>query len=452
MSVLLIAAVFAACFLLVRRWRLLTIYLLFSLAFTQNFITPLLYTAGITGTETSRALILVKEILLFMLFLYSAWMLYVQRIPLKGPRLMLTFFVGWCALRGGAALLSAEDLAQAGRVLRGVFVPLEIFTVGLAAALHVSLAERALRWLTRALAFLAVAALVLFALTGGDFWQKYANVGAYNVEVKGENPDDQIEDAGVSASGAGRAEFGFLSQFRAMGTFGDPISMAFALNFGILLLAFHGPWRWSRLPWLLVMMAALFVSFTRSAWVFLAVAAATVLLRRRRYGLLLALFLGAGLLISCFPAFAEFAGSSLDKLVTADPSDMHAAGLRGFYTEAWLDSGNLLGKGLDPAIRAIPESGYAFLVEHFGLPAYVSFVAFHLWLFARLSRRAGKLAEIAQATIPGTLVTMHTSQYPFSFAGYLGIWFLLGCASHALLRPEPAWTTAPRQPQSAPQS
>lgn len=454
MSALLIAMVCLASFLLVRRWRLQAIYLLFALAFTQNFFTPLLYTAGITGAETSRALILVKEILLFALFLYSAWILYVYRIRLQGPRLLLTFFAAWCALRGGVALLSGEDIAQAGRVLRSVCVPLEIFTVGLAAALNVGVAERALRWLTRTLAVLAVAALVLFAFTGGEFWQKYANVGSYNVEVKGEDPADQLEDAGISASGAGRKEFAFLSQFRAMGTFGDPISMGFALSFGILLLVFYGNWHGSRSLLLLVMVAALFVSFTRSAWVFLTVSAATVLLRRQRYGLLLALVLGAAVLASCFPAFSEFVFSSLDKLVTADPTDLHAAGLRGFYTDAWLDSGNLLGKGLDPSVRAIPESGYAFLAEHFGLPAYASFVAFHLWLFASLSRcprRPGSLAEIAQATIAGTLVTMHTSQYPFSFAGYLGIWFLLGCASHPLARLEPAWTIAPRQLPATPQ-
>jgi len=100
-----------------------------------------------------------------------------------------------------------------------------------------------------------------------------------------------------------------------------------------------------------------------------------------------------------------------------------------FYQRAFSDLGNIFGKGMDDSVQKIPESGYAFLLEHFGLFAYASFIMFCFSLFFSLRKREGgvnTLIAVAQAVPVCILIVMHTSQYPFAFTEYLFIWFVVG--------------------------
>jgi hypothetical protein len=422
------------CGAVVWKWGYGAVYPLILLSFTQNLCVPLLYTTGWTGPEASKALIFLKEILLLVLFIYSAWRLLGRGIRIPATLAILIFFTLWCCVRGLFGMVQGDDIANAGRLIRSVCMPLQLFIVGLAAACEQDVAEKLLRRMVPILSVLAVAAVVLFFSLGTEFWVKYANIAAYNIALKGEDPSEQVEDFGVSGSGGGRPEFSFLSDFRAVGTFGDPISMAFAMAFAALLASFYGQHNGKQYLLLLPIGAALFLSFTRSSWIFLIVAGGVIMIRKRKY-LLLASTIACVALAFMVPQLSDFVLSSVDKLTTGDPNDLHAAGLRGFYTMAWRDPGNILGKGTAASVQEIPESGYAFLLEHFGLPAYASFLFLNFLMFAQFSRakaRHHSLACIGQGTVAGTLVTMHTSHYAFSFIGYLGIWLTLGALTSFL--------------------
>lgn len=417
------------CVAVVWIWRYGALYPLILVSYTQNFVVPLLYTTAIAGPDASKALIFLKEGLLFALFIYSAWRLLGRGIRIPSTLAILIFFTLWCCVRGLVGVAQGDSIANAGRVVRSTCAPLQIFVVGLAAAYEQGVAEKLLRRVVPVLSVLAIAAVMLFASMGTEFWVKYVNIAAYNIELKGEDPSEQAEDFGVSGSGGGRPEFAFLSEFRAGGTFGDPISMAFSMAFAVLLIGFYGQHNWKTHLQLLPIGAALLLSFTRSSWIFLIVASCVIMIRRRKYALLVSTLACVALALILASPLSDFAVSSVDKLAAGDPNDLHVAGLRSFYSLAWRDPGNLLGKGTAASVQEIPESGYAFLLEHFGFPAYASFLLLNIVMFAQFSRakeRHRSLAYIGQGTVAGTLVTMHMSHYPFSFIGYLMIWFALG--------------------------
>jgi|GEM_PF-7131862 len=425
-----IALIAAVCAALVYQFKFRGLYLLLLISCTQNFIVPLLYTTGSLGAEPCKALIFVKEILLFCIFIYGGWRLLGRSIRVSTALKLLIFFTAWCSLRGLLGVLQGDDIAAAGRMIRSLAAPLQMFVIGLAAVYErPSIMPKFLRCLVPILAGLGIIAIFLFASMGSDFWIDYVNIASYNIELKGESASAQMEEAGVSDSAGGRPEFSFLSELRAMGTFGDPISMAFAMSFGVLLACFYLPKHWSRYLFVLPIATALFLSFTRSAWIFLGVAMGTVLLLRRKYLLMGAVALIIATTLTAVEPLSDFFLTSVDKLSDAASEDQHAAGLRGFYAFAWRDPGNLLGKGSNPSVQTIPESGYAYLLEHYGLPAYGAFLALCLAMFREFSRASPTyrdLAQIGQGVVLGTVVTMHTSFYAFSFIGYLAIWFTLG--------------------------
>jgi len=100
-----------------------------------------------------------------------------------------------------------------------------------------------------------------------------------------------------------------------------------------------------------------------------------------------------------------------------------------FQWFTFTDLGNVFGKGMDDSVQKIPENGYAFLLEHFGLFAYASFIVFCFSLFFYLRKNSLEsrlLMGITQAVPICVLIVMHTSQYPFAFSEYLFIWFVVG--------------------------
>lgn len=426
-------ALAALCVLAVRKWGVKALYALVLISYVQNTVLPFVYTTGLGGADLVEALILLKELLLFALFAYSAWRLLGRGIHISTPLDILIFFTIWCALRGSIGLMMGDDLAYGARLIRTVCFPLQAFVIGLEVAYQGVLEEKFLRWLRYTISVLGVATVIILATTGTNFWVKYANVASYNIEIKGEPPGVQNEDMGTSGTSTAREQFSSVLDFRASGTFGDPISMSFTMALGILLaFAYRGdnPGRWAR--WLAVpMFVAIFLGFTRSSWIFLTTALAVLLIRKRRYGLLATILLTVVLAVWLVPPLSAFYADTMSQF--DNPNNQHAAGLRDFYTHAFSDAGNILGKGLNEDVQTIPESGYAFLLEHLGAPAYIGFLAFHLVLFLSLFHVPEKkrdLALIAQGMIVGTLITMHTSYYAFGFIYYLPIWWIYGYVNY----------------------
>lgn len=413
-----------------------SLYLLFFVTFTQNFALAYLYTSGLAGKELCRSLILFKEFFLLELFVYSIIVLfrYFQE-SWPRPLIILIFFTAYCVLRFGiGALFLADFTADGLRKLRMMCFPVQIVTVTMAVSrLRPEFSRRLMRHLTCFLATLAVVGILLFLLPQADFWKQHVDIAAYNVDVKGEDPSTVIEEQGISGTGAGREAFLFLSAFRAMGTFADPLSFGFAMAMPILLLTFHYERSWLNILMLALSGVAIFFTFSRSSWIFVTISFMYILIRRRKYRLIFSLAaLGTFALLS-WPPLAKFAASDLAYMSWANPGIEHAEGIVWFYQRAFTDPGNILGKGMDDSVQKVPESGYAFLLEHFGLVAYASFILFCFSLFSYLRKRQGRpnsLILIGQAIPICVLIVMHTSQYPFAFSEYLFIWFVVGvCVS-----------------------
>jgi hypothetical protein len=103
-----------------------------------------------------------------------------------------------------------------------------------------------------------------------------------------------------------------------------------------------------------------------------------------------------------------------------------------FYQQAFADAGNILGKGMTDSVRKFPESGYAFLLEHFGLAAYIAWMWFVVSTYRYLKLRENSLELqiplLSEAMILGVFVVMHFSHYPFTFIGWIPIWYVFGLA------------------------
>ena len=427
----------AASFYLVSRTHERALYVLYVVAFLQNLIVPFLYTSGVVGTSTSLALIILKELLLLALFLYSLRVLKESDFPWPKALRVLLWFTIYCSARGLIAFLGGDRDGESLRILRQVCYPMQIFTVGFAiAASRPEFTRRFIRRMMIFLVSLALVGILMFASIGTDFWVNYVNVAAYNIDVKGEDPALQDMENGVSATGQGRNEFGFLSEFRAMGTFGDPIAMGFAISLPILLFLLYYPLDRFGVVSVGILLLALFLTFTRSAWIYATVSGSLVLFFRRQYKVLLAAVAAVCVFALIFSPLASFISSTLAG--AGDSDYQHTQGVTGFYTKAFSDPGNLFGKGLPPDVQKIPESGYAYLLEHFGLAALILFVWFHVCLYQHLARARAEnkaMAQIGQVQCVASLVTLHFSQYPLGFIPYLFIWFYLG-ASMLSVSPE----------------
>ena len=426
------AMVVLAALLVLWYWKQNSLYFVFAAAYTQNFLLAYLYTNRIAGRDFCRSAILFKEVLLLGLFVY-ALVLVSREYQWQWPRpmLVLILFTGYCVFRYAFGAVFLDDLNADGiRKLRMVCYPLQILTVAMVFTwLRPEFSKRFIRHMTIFIAALAVIAIGMFFFARVDFWKQHANIATYNMEVKGDDADSVIADQGISGTAAGREAFLFLSSFRAMGTFADPLALGFALAMPLLLLAYFYRRKWFNYLLLGVSGAALFFTFSRSAWIFVALSVGYILIRRRKYVLIASLAFVVIVATIAIAPLAEFANSETDELTSYRPGSGHAEGLIWFYQRGFTDPGNLLGKGTSDDVQKIPENGYAFLLEHFGFAAYATFLWFCFSLFAYFRKKEvslNPLLLIVQAVPICILIVMHTSQYPFAFSEYLMIWFVVG--------------------------
>lgn len=422
----------------------LSLYVLFLASYTQNFVIPFLHTHGYIGLELARALVLFKDVLLLELFLWSVMVLFEQfrppwPSPLK-PLLLLTFY---CIFRFMAGAVFFDDgWTQGLNQIRIIFFPLEILVVIMVVtAQKPEFGRRFLRNMAYVLSVLAVVALGIFVWAPRDFWVENANIAVLQSDVKGNTEYALDFDQGLSMSGTmqGRETFGFLSAFRAIGTFGEALALSFSMAVPVLLFSLYYKKTVVSVLSLTVAAAALCLSLTRSAWIFCGVIVIYVLLRRRRYRELLAAGALVLALMFFFPPLADFAQATVTNITpAADNADSeHAEGILWFYTRGFTDPGNILGKGMRPEAQSIPESGYAYLLEHFGALAYGSFLWFCFSLYRQLGEvgtRLRTLSVLAQGIPLGILIVMHFSYYPFSLPTFMSLWYIVGlCLSDCLL-------------------
>jgi hypothetical protein len=317
--------------------------------------------------------------------------------------------------------------------LRLVCLPLLFLTVAITAAYtQPQFAKKFLRQMTYLLVALAMVGILMWILPPSDFWLRHANIATYGIEIKGDEPFQYEEAEGImhTSTGAGREALLLLAPFRAFGTFGDPLAMGFALCSPLLMLAFVYRRRWFSRPLLLVLAAGLFATFDRSAWIFVFVTGVFILYRRRKYKWLLAFALAPVIGLLTIPRLAEFAKYETEDLSWSHPeSGTHAGGIVWLYKSGFTDPTNLLGKGMKEDLDVMHESGHGWLLEHFGLPAYLLWMWVLISMYRHLkSRDSGQnqLPLLCEAMIVATFVVMHFSYYPFSFIGWIPIWYVFG--------------------------
>jgi hypothetical protein len=430
------------------------LYVLFMAAYTQNLIVPFLFTHGYIGLDLARALVLLKDSLLLLLFVWCGSALFKKfRSPWPRPLILLFFFTSYCLFRFAlGALFLNDDWTEGLYRLKIICFPLEILVVVIVlTALKPEFAQRFLRFITYTLALLAVVAIAILIWAPRDFWVENANIAVLQADVKGDVENEMNFEEGLSLSGTmqGREVLAFLGSFRAIGTFGEPLSLSFSMAVPVLLLSFYFK---SRAPApilaLMVSGAALLFSLARSGWIFCGIVGAYVLLRQRRYRPFM--FIG-GSIVAFFllwPPMAEFVTNTVTNISPSadNPDSGHAEGILWFYTHGFSDTGNILGKGMKPEAQSIPESGYAYLMEHFGAVAYASFVWFCISLYRQFGQgRPGSdvLFQLAQGIPLGVLVVTHFSQYAFSLPAFMSLWYVVGLCLGSYL-------TLKEMPESAP--
>lgn len=422
------------CVAIVRKYRWRALYVVTVVAYLQNFVLAYLYTNHLAGRDLLWCAILAKEILLLTIFVYSCRIL-LRYLPagLPAPLWILGLFTLYCVGRIGLGMVFLHDrFGDSARMLRMVCFPLEVCCIALAVVLtDPNFMDRYLVRVCRFVVVLSLAGTYLALFSGPDFWANHVNLAAYNIDVKGDDPFYVVEDLGVSATALGREQFLNLIPFRAMGTFGDPLAMGFALVVPIFLLMFHferkSKW-WTGVA-LGILSLGLFLTLSRSSWILAYIVILYVIIRTRRYVWVATVLLAPVLLVVSIPSLMGFASEDIMRLSWSSPGGEHAEGIVWFYQRGFTDMANLFGKGMSPEVQKIPESGYAFLLEHFGLFAYVSFLCFLFSVFRWLGRHwrdQSGLVFICQGVVIATFVVMHFSQYPFAFIEWLMLWLLLG--------------------------
>ena len=434
------------CALAIWAFKERSLYVLFLATYTHSLAVPYLYTSGFLGKDVARGLLLLKDIMLLQLFAWCGVML-VTRFQIPRPLKALFLLTAYCGFRAlvGVVFLS-DDWSHLMLRMKMICFPLEILVViTVLTALHPEFGRRFLRDIAYLLSASAVIALVIFFFAPRDFFLEHANVAEYNADVKGDTENGNDFDLGLAGSatmGARAEAFADIASFRAVGTFGDGLTLSFQMAGLVLLLLFHFPKKPLFLLMLAVGSAALIFSLSRSGWVFCVTVATYVLIRRRQY---LPFFILGGLVLALVLVWAPMRQFALDTVFNAttssDNNDIyHAEGLREFYTQGFSDPGNIFGKGMSPEIRAIPEIGYAYLLEQFGILAYMGFLWFCIALYRQFNQgefRTDPLMLVAQGIPLGILVVMHFSQYPFSFTEFISLWYIVGLALGLYLVPKP---------------
>lgn len=422
--------VIVLCLLALFYLRLKCLYLLFVYGFVQNTGLPFLYTSLGASRSLLASLLIFKEILLLAVFVYCIflWRREVQQ-PWPRPMYILLLFTSYCVLRVGIGLLAGDNPWESFWKLRLVCLPLQFLVIAITVArTEPEFARKFLKQMTYLLVFLAFVGILMFLLPPSDFWLSNANIADYGMDIRGEDASHYAESEGVMGTATGRDTFTFLAPFRAFGTFGDPLAMGFALTTPFLLLAFIYRKRWYTVPLLVILAAAIFATFDRSVWIFLFVVGLIVLFRRREYKWLIGFAIIPVVMLLTIPPLAEFAKWEYDQLSWTNPGTEHAEGITQFYQKAFADPDNILGKGMNENVRKFTESGYAFLLEHFGLAAYLMWLwfLFSMYRHLNLTGSGGGHFFLPKAMIVGTLVIMHFSHYPFNYVGWIPIWYVFG--------------------------
>jgi hypothetical protein len=447
MSYLVLPAIFAMTLLILRKLQERSLYVLFLAAYTQNFVLPFLYTRGYIGADLSRGLVLFKDFLLLELFVWSVFALFKHfDSPWPRPLKPLLLLSAYCAFRLAIGVMFLDDDWSLGFYrLRNIWFPVEILIVVMVlTGLKPEFGKRFLRHMTYILVVLAVVALGIFVFAPRDFWVANANIAEFQVDVKGDTETDLDLEEGLTYTGTmhGREVLQFLAPFRAIGTFGEAIALAFSMSVPVLLLFFYFPKKPISVLALVICASALLFSFTRSAWIFCAVVGLYAIVRRRWYRLLLVTAAAVLLLFVLWPPLADFAKLTVSNISPSadNPDSAHAEGVLWFYTRAFSDPRNILGKGMAPEAQVIPENGYAYLLEHFGLVAYASFVWFCISLYRQLREtgRPTNLTTLAQGIPLGILIIMHFSLYPFSLPSFMSLWYVVGFCLSSFLSPRVA--------------
>jgi hypothetical protein len=422
--------VIVLCLLALFYLRLKCLYVLFVYGFVQNTALPFLYTSFGASRGLISSLLLFKEILLLAVFVYCIYLWQTEvREPWPRPVYILLLFTSYCVVRFGIGFLLGDDAWVALWKIRLACLPIQFLIIAITVArTEPVFAKKFLKQMVYLLVFLAFVAILMFLLPPSDFWLLHANIADYGLDVRGDDPIMYAESTGTTGTATGREAFAFLSSLRAFGTFGDPLAMGFALCAPFLLLAFIYRKRWFTAPLLGILAAAIFATFDRSVWIFLFIVGLIILFQRRKYKWLIGFASVPVVLLLTVPPLADFAKSELYELSFTNPGTEHAEGITMFYQRAFTDPGNILGKGMNDSVRKFPESGYAFLLEHFGLAAYLTWMwfLFSLYRYLNLANLKGDDLLLPRAMLLATLVVMHFSHYPFNFVGWIPIWYLFG--------------------------
>ncbi len=424
-----------------------TLYVIFLWAYVQNFALPWIYTSRWAGKETCQALLLSKEFLLLLLFLF-----FVPQLSRCGggqwpvPLRVLGYFTVWCIVRYAVAVFfQGESLFGNLWNLRIACFPFEVLTVGVGVAwANPEFANRFIRHMVVMVAGLAAVGILLYLVPGADFWRDHVDIASYNIEVKSESPDSimsediQAAAEGIGGNGLARVAFSSLSPFRAFGTVGDSVGFGHFLAYPVLLLALWLPRNWKTKLMIAVTSTALFFSFTRSAWISVAIGFTYVWLRKKRFRLVFGLFGAIAAAVLVWTPMAEWYSTTLTAVSWGDPEDPHAAGIVWFYKQGLWQFENLIGQGMTVHL---PEGGYPILLIRFGVPAVLALVCFCVTLYQILRQthlRERPLFLIAQTVPLAMLVNMNFSYYQFNFIPYVLVWFLVGSCL--------AWASAMRPP------
>lgn len=402
---------------------------------TQNLLLPWWYTEGWIGAELSRALIMLKEFMLVGLVVMLFWrMRWLHTGPLPTPIRVAMAAIAYIAFRVvlGTAFLG-ESLFAELRLVRSFLLPSIVVLAGFAVGMmQPSERRRYVGTATTALVACSVVSLLLFALAPDEFWANHVNIAAYNIDVKGD-PEWTVDlEAGVSGTGIGRAVFSWLSSFRLIGTFGDPLTAGFVLGFGVLLLAARQTQSIMTIIGGLCCVAGLLLTFSRSAWIFTAIGLAYLAVRQRwLLRSVFALLLVAGTWLALGSDLAEFFTTSVAAFDLESGDVYHAEGLLRFWRGELFTAANILGQGPLPGTEqtATVENGFAYMIEQFGIPSFVAFAVLCVTLERFLRRNAAPddvVAQVGAAAAISTLVVTNFSFYALSFTPYFAIWTLIG--------------------------
>jgi hypothetical protein len=260
------------------------VYWIAAICWVQNLVLPWWYTQAWIDEPAARALIVLKDLMLLLLFAYVAWRgRWVWRWQAPAPLVWILAYGAWAVCRVGLGVALGEPLLEELRLVRSLLFPVEVVvTAFLVAVSAPRIPERFERFVVAGLALCAVVSLVLHFLPPDTFWLNEVNIARYNVSVKGDPEWTVLSNLGVSGSAAGRASFRGLSPFRLFGTFGDPLTAGMALGLSALALAARRRLGVSGIAASVLVAAALFLTFSRSAWLLVAVGIAYLAIVQRR--------------------------------------------------------------------------------------------------------------------------------------------------------------------------